>query len=67
MTPDFGEVANLIEPAWLRPHRSMLALSRRRDDRHPIDGVADPEAARDLETAHLRPSTIGGRIASTNP
>ena len=42
----------MIEPAWLRPHRSMPASQRRRDDRHPSFGVAAPERIRDLETAH---------------
>ena len=42
----------MIEPAWLRPHRSMPASQRRRDDRHPSFGVALPESPRDLETAH---------------
>ncbi len=50
--PHPGEVARLIEPAWLRPHRSMPASQRRRDDRHPSFGVAAPERSRDLETAH---------------
>ena len=68
MTPT-GEVAHLIEPAWLRPHHSMLATTRRRNDRHPVPGLPHPTLhgtwrrhARVLtlnpsEPPHARPTT----------